>query len=140
MRRQVFGIACLVMCVVCAGCTGDGGKSLPGGGKAIEASALYEAYKIDEHAAIEAYDDKIHEITGQVTKAWINEANTPFVHLGGPDGKTTCQFWFITDDQESMTRVTALEEGQTVTIRGRSIGLDIEEQYVMIMDPAILGP
>lgn len=122
---------------------GDSGSSDPSDStestkpQAIKISAedLYEAYEQNEIAAEKKYDDQLVEVTGVVGNIGTDILNDVYVTLTTGDYLQSVQCYFEGD--EEVDKVTAIVEGQEVTIVGTCSGLSLTN--VLVKDCSIVN-
>jgi hypothetical protein len=140
LQSSFFRLVCAaVLLAVCCSC-GNRAKALPGGGFRMTADELLAAYRANENAAVEKYDDKFHELSGMVIEVRVDGTGVPVVCLGDRGtGPVACEFAFTGSGDNAVARVMTLMPGLNARIRGQSVGLSSNEEFVVLISAELLA-
>ena len=101
----------------------------------ISASAIFQAFDIDDSTAMVKYSDKVISVNGLLLSRDVNNKNEPQIILegNGYDGFIRCGF-----KPEYLARLMALQDSTTINLKGICMGMNGSDELDLLADKDVV--
>jgi hypothetical protein len=101
----------------------------------LSASAIFQAFDIDDSTAMVKYSDKVISINGLLLSRDLSNKNEPQIILegNGYDGFVRCGF-----NPEYLARLMALQDSMTINLKGICMGMNGSDELDLLADKDVV--